>query len=198
MQDIADKAAIVRVGDGRGFIIAGERNPVVITAAHCLPKLPPAHGFSYVEERTYPKILGPINGGLGIWAECLFADPVADIAILGEPDDQILFDECEAYEAMMEGLGLMIGEARNGPGFVLSLENEWLPVELRAFKSRISFSPDVTSGGMSGSPIIQAGRAVGVVALGGGEPKERSSQGRSSDGNPLLVANLPGWMLRSK
>jgi hypothetical protein len=31
---------IVKAGDGRGFIVKGERSPLVLTAAHCLPKLP--------------------------------------------------------------------------------------------------------------------------------------------------------------
>jgi hypothetical protein len=33
------------------------------------------------------------------WAECLFADPVGDIAVLGEPE---LIDECDAYKALVE------------------------------------------------------------------------------------------------
>ena len=28
-----------------------------------------------------------------VWAECLFADPVADIAVLGVPDEQYLSSE---------------------------------------------------------------------------------------------------------
>jgi hypothetical protein len=74
------------VGDGRGFIIE-ERNRIarghfverrlVLTAAHCLPKLPPAFTWSYTKERTYPNLLGRLSGKRNVWAECLFVDPVA-------------------------------------------------------------------------------------------------------------------------
>jgi hypothetical protein len=44
--------AVVRVRDGRGFVVEGERSRLVITAAHCLPQFPPCAGFSHLEERT--------------------------------------------------------------------------------------------------------------------------------------------------
>jgi hypothetical protein len=34
-------------------------------------------------------------------AECLFADTVADIAVLGEPDNQKFLDEAAAYDALV-------------------------------------------------------------------------------------------------
>jgi hypothetical protein len=34
--------AIVAVGDGRGFVVQVDEHRYVITAAHCLPDLPPA------------------------------------------------------------------------------------------------------------------------------------------------------------
>jgi hypothetical protein len=42
------KDAILKVGDGRGFVVTLHRHPggeerIVITAAHFLPKLPPPH-----------------------------------------------------------------------------------------------------------------------------------------------------------
>lgn len=105
--------AVVTVGHGRGFVVEGinfigglER--YVITAAHCLPKskggqrLPPPHGSSYTEERTYKKLLAPLGKKPSVWCECLFVDPIADIAVLGTPDNQALFDEANAYEALVE------------------------------------------------------------------------------------------------
>jgi hypothetical protein len=35
---------------------------MIVTAAHCLPHLPPAHPYSYSYERGYMKLLGPLNG----------------------------------------------------------------------------------------------------------------------------------------
>jgi hypothetical protein len=97
---------LLKVGDGgRGFVIeAGDR--IVITAAHCLVAddrpLPPAHPWSYTAERTYPGLLGPLcEAKPTVWAECLFVDPIADIAVLGSPDNQELSDEAEAYEQLI-------------------------------------------------------------------------------------------------
>jgi hypothetical protein len=97
---------IVRVGDGRGFVVRcqnyhGHEELVVITAAHCLPHFPPPHPAMYLEERTYQRILGPLGRGRVVWAECLFADPMADIAVLGSPDDQALYDKAEFYRRLV-------------------------------------------------------------------------------------------------
>jgi hypothetical protein len=35
-------------------------------------------------------------------AECEFVDPVADITVLCSPDNQSLFDEADAYDALVE------------------------------------------------------------------------------------------------
>ena len=87
--------AILAVGGGRGFVVQDKRElRYVITAAHCPPKQPPAHPWSYIHERTYAKLLGSIKKKRRpVWAECVFADPVADIAVLGPPDSQELSEE---------------------------------------------------------------------------------------------------------
>ena len=85
------KDAILKVGDGRGFVVtldrypSGDENRVVITAAHCLPKIPAPHPMRYLAEYTYRSLLGPLGGKCTVWAECLFADVMADIAVLGSP-----------------------------------------------------------------------------------------------------------------
>jgi hypothetical protein len=79
--------AVIRVGDGRGFVVGTDRERFVITAAHCLPRLPPSLSFSFIEERTYAKLLGPIGRKrTPVWAECCFVDPIADLAVLWSPD----------------------------------------------------------------------------------------------------------------
>ena len=106
---LPDTGCVLKVGDGRGFIVVHRvKTPplpkvvsrkhsglelrqvpfmdhrLVVTAAHCLPKLPPPHAMAYGSERTYQEQLGNLDGTKkGIWAKCLFADPVADIAVLG-------------------------------------------------------------------------------------------------------------------
>jgi hypothetical protein len=96
--------SVVRVGDGRGFVVELKAGAVVITAAHCLPHLPPAHSASHLHERTYKALLAPLGGKPTVWAECLFVDPVADIAVLGSPDNQALFEQADAYRALVAGV----------------------------------------------------------------------------------------------
>lgn len=223
-------ACVVKVGDGRGFIIehrimtppSVERavrasmaripgrkrstlrlNPyrdyrLVITAAHCLPKLPPAHAMSYTSDRTYAELLGTLDGSKkGVWAECLFVNPVADIAVLGCPDGQELGDEADAYDELAENApALRIGKARSGPGWVLSLDGQWTRTAVRVDSfiggTSLSFNGP-NAAGMSGSPILNdSGRAVRVVVVGsvreGKPPDEYEVQ-------PMLTRDLPGWLL---
>jgi hypothetical protein len=106
------RRAVVRVGDGRGFVVQLGGDLVIITACHCLPRLPLAHPASYLEERTYKTLLGPLRDKPCVWAECLFADPIADIAVLGTPDTQDLYKEAEAYNRLVVGRDpLQIGDA---------------------------------------------------------------------------------------
>jgi hypothetical protein len=90
---ILNTSSVIRVGDGRGFVADGGQDKLVITAGHCLPFMPPCMNFSYLEERTYKRLLGPIGGETSIWAECLFVDPISDLAVLGPPDSQVLSDQ---------------------------------------------------------------------------------------------------------
>src|SRR5262245_24344612 len=97
--------SIIRVGDGRGFIVEDTASTrrvsrIVMPAAHCLPDFPPATAASFVEERTYKALLGPLGQRRSVCAECLFADPIADLAVLGSP--QGFFEEARKYEALVE------------------------------------------------------------------------------------------------
>ncbi len=53
-------------------------------------------------KERHKKLLAPLGQKPSIWCECLFVDPIADLAILGCPDDQELSEEAEAYEALTE------------------------------------------------------------------------------------------------
>jgi hypothetical protein len=46
-------------------------------------------------------VLGPLGGKRTVWARCLFVDPMADIAVLGEPDSQELYKEATAYDDLI-------------------------------------------------------------------------------------------------
>src|SRR5258706_6947302 len=95
----AAASAVITAGGGRGFIVRGQFDRYIITAAHCLPHLPPSMSFSDLMERTYRDLLAPLGGEPKVWAECLFVDPIADIALLGPPNDQELNNHYEAIIA---------------------------------------------------------------------------------------------------
>src|SRR5688572_13492148 len=126
------KLGIVRVGAGRGFVIERGGQRLVITAAHCLPELPPAMSFSLLEERTYAKLLGDFNAPPTIAAECLFVDPVADIAVLGEPDNQALPEAAEAYGILTDACpALPISDCIHDSALLLYLDGLWRPCTLQ-------------------------------------------------------------------
>jgi len=186
--------AILKVGDGRGFVVEcrnylGRIERIIITAAHCLPKLSSCHPGRYVEEETSARLLGPLGTQPTIWAACLFADPVADIAVLGQPDNQALHEEADAYDQLMADMAtLAVADAPaqgfevvtgfggrpikkptpgKGPARVLSLKGQWLDGQVMRRGGWLEFKPGkFFEGGMSGSPIVNAaGAAIGVVSV---------------------------------
>jgi hypothetical protein len=208
--------SVVKVGDGRGFVVAdGDRNIAeggksdVVTAAHCLPTVPPPHLARYLEEATYPRLIGPLGAEPDVTAACVFVDTVADIAVLGEPDNQALSDEHDHYEAFLSALppfdiaappprGRLrmpaldadqspawrwLGEV-SFPGRVLSLDGQWIECNVRRLGGPFTIEPEkLVKSGMSGSPLISAtGAALGVVS--------------TSNRAAVLADGLPGWLLR--
>jgi hypothetical protein len=206
--------AVVKVGNGgRGFIVEDKRrNRIVITAVHCLTgsgrQLPPAHPFSYLQERTYANLLGPLGKAKPqVWAQCLFADPLADIAVLGSPDGQELYEQSQAYEQLVDavtpltivdapkqgtewvrpayyrGVGKLqafkVPTPGKGAALVLSLDNKWRDCTVTRHGYGLSVDQDkLIKSGMSGSPILAAtGHAIGLVSTG--------------ILNPVLVEALP-------
>jgi hypothetical protein len=57
----------------------------------------------------------------------LFADPIADLAVLGTPDDQDLCEYAEAYEKLIGSVTpLKIADVpEKGRAWLLSLDGEW-------------------------------------------------------------------------
>ena len=168
-----DKAAgaVVRVGDGRGFVIAGEHDRLIVTAAHRLPSLPPCMSFSCLDERTYQSLLGPLGEKPTVSAECLFCDPIGDIALLGSPDPQERYEEAGKYEAMVNGVTpfwISAGRAK-GRASLLSLDARWFQCRTESFQGGpwwLAEGAEPIRGGMSGSPIVALDRsAIGSSVL---------------------------------
>jgi hypothetical protein len=188
--------AVITVGLARGFLVKRAPWPHhVITAAHCLPQLPPAHPASFSSERSYLNLLGPLGEEPSIAAECLFIDPIADLAVLGSVDNQAYIEHAEAYEQFVEGRSTFRVEPLRGHhrAWVLTLTNEWVEctVDVSGGEGRaINIIDRPPVGGMSGSPIVSArGGAIGVVSVGSDNP------GDEHFGQPALVGCLPGWLL---
>ena len=196
------RAAIVTVGGGRGFLVEARARRLVVTAAHCLPQLPPAHAASYSAQRTYRKLLGPVGAGAPtIWAECLFVDPIADLAVLCAPDGQMYVAAHDAYTSLVEaGSVLPIGVVTSPcTAWLLTLDGRWELCGVRVDEQSggryltIVGAEDGIVPGTSGSPIVSAeGYALGTVSLRSEETgRARDEQPRQ----PPLVNDLPGWLL---
>jgi hypothetical protein len=187
--------SVLAVPGGRGFLVEAPCGVVVITAAHCLPHLPSAHPASYIEERTYAAFLGPLGAKPTVWAECRFVDPIADIAVLSEPDAQELSDENDAYHRLTDDRPtLPIGKATREPtpAWLFTLSGQWVTctVKLSRFGNALSLdgaTKEATWPGTSGSPIISSdGRALGIISC--GEANQLAL-------NPTLAGCLPPWLL---
>lgn len=198
---------VVQVGGGRGFVIEAGTDRYVVTAAHCLTELPEAFGAAggYAEERTYRNFIGRLGTSPGVAAECVFVDPIADLAVFGEPDHEFDADQTLAYRQLVDradafSLGTLPGDDPTTSGapiatseaMMLSLDDEWFNCRIVNINaSRIIWIEEPAQPirpGMSGSPIIlRDGSAVGVVCVSGdtiGGP------------NPLLSDGLPAWLVR--
>jgi hypothetical protein len=200
------KSGVITVGHGCGFVVEGAGERLVITAAHCLPSLPPAlpsFGLErreissqfYAKVRTYGPLLARRGEEPRAWAVCRFVDPIADIAVLGSPDNP----HADDYQALMgTATALSFGDdVRHpvnfwAPARLLSLDGRWFSCTIRHFGGPlwITHAVERVLGGMLGSPIVgEAGTAIGVVCTITSPTGEGGPNARLSD-------NLPGWLLR--
>jgi Trypsin-like peptidase domain len=183
------KCAVIRVMDGRGFVVrmTGDVR-LVITAAHCLtPCEPPA---AYCSVDAAPADYYSIGSlGFEASAECLFCDLVGDIAALGKPGDA---EEAVRYVTLTMTASLQISRPRTNqfPARLLSLDGRWLECEARYDGRilRIGKGAEHVRPCMSGSPIItDKGSAVGVVCA-----SAPTACGSS------IAHGLPGWLVAKK
>ena len=128
-----------------------------------------------------------------MWAECVFADPLADVAVLTAPDGQSLFEEYEAYEALIEAhpaLRLAVMSAA-APVWLLTLTGEWVQCQAERQGGLATFAETIAlagpraayASGTSGSPILAGdGHVVGLVSVG-------------NMLDPVLLAALPSRLV---
>ncbi|MCP4304313.1 MAG: trypsin-like peptidase domain-containing protein [bacterium] len=190
MDEDAAKRAVVAVGEGRGFVVEAGGDRFIITAGHCLPRLPPATSF-LASETVYRNLTGRLYADRrSLTVECLFVDPIADIAVLGAPDGQDLWKENEAYQGLVDvSQPLMVTAApKDGPAKLLSLDGRWGGCTIRHDDGPLWVfdAKNGIEGGMSGSPIIAETGAIGVLVTG---------SGAEGGPQPNLMLSLPGWLL---
>jgi hypothetical protein len=101
-------------------------------------------------------------------------DPVADVAVLGQPDVTAFEEDVDtAWDDFIEDIEpLELDTAQPTLGWMLSLAGRWMSctLEVTKYGSVVVKNPaGRIAGGMSGSPILSdKGRAVGVVTISGG------------------------------
>src|SRR5215213_7452697 len=93
------RCSVIRVGEGRGFVMEADRQRLVITAGHCLPEIPSPESHAYPKDRTFLKLIGPLGDQPSVAVECRFVDPISDLAVLGPPDAIAFGSDANAYDA---------------------------------------------------------------------------------------------------
>lgn len=204
--------SVIRVGGGRGFVVEHRtlfepgsgfhrvRRKVIVTASHRLPHAPKVLSAWDYKLATYERLLAPLGEGLSVWAECLFFDPVADVAVLGEPDSQVLGDEWDDYHALVaDRRPFSLAAPSTGNGYILAPNGTvWTPTPLRVFEWMLgrSLSSGPTIAGQSGSPILDGkGRAVALVSVGAEILNNGVKTPHESGPQPILKNALPPWLL---
>lgn len=201
---IEPKGTVITVGEGRGFVVEHRGEHLVVTASHCLPWLPSGFGIAYSDGHVYRNMLGPLGSAPTAPCECLFINPIADVAVVGVPDTQTLSDEADAYRALLEyATPFRITEApEKARGFLLSLEGEWFGCQVQWMERTdgplwVSEAAQPIEGGMCGSPIVsETGNAIGIVAASVME-NEDAARDEFGASNPRLMRDLPLWLLRT-
>ena len=210
------KGTVIQVRDGRGFVIATKEARYVVTAAHCLQNLPSVDAAAHSQNRTYRDFLGPLGGPRDVWAECVFANPVADLAVLARPDDQALSDRAAAYDHLIEAARrftvgklqslrrrrCLAGDPASTDAQMLSLGGEWFACRITSFGLVlwVEAAAQPIKGGMSGSPILLPdGSTVGVLCTGDQQYDGANAPLDTGTGgpNPMLIDQLPAWLARA-
>jgi len=186
--------SIVRLPKGGHGVLVGN---MILTAAHCVTFSTEGEmvlGDFFIEE---------IETHQGrVKATPLVVEPVRDIAVLGCLDDQVFFDEMEAYQRFCETTRPMplakglITPGQPLPVRILNFDRTWCDGTAGLFdESSPSLwikSDHEIKGGASGGPIVnQRGELVGIVSH---FTVPNGAQTYGSCPRPLMA--LPTWICR--
>jgi hypothetical protein len=191
------QAAVVTVGAGRGFVMQTAHERLILTTARCLPHLSSPDAGSDFRDRTFFDLLGPLQSDPAVSAECLFVDPIADVAVLGGPKS-LRDAEKDAYTALVETSATLRIGVLTAPCqvWLLTLEGRWERCRVRT--STVGRALTVVGAnqglapGTSGSPILSPeGAALGLVSVCAPASEETLLE---RQGQPLLASVLPVWL----
>jgi len=194
---------------GQGVLVGGQ---FILTAAH---------NVLYLLEQKYDTPLASTLVGMALGDHRVVEletsrgllhvapvaiEPVTDIAVLGALDDQMFFDECEAYEAWCEAVAPVplcyeqFPFMTPVPVAVYTHRGLWLKGTAQqggptSYGFEINM-PEGIEGGTSGSPIVTAqGTLAGIVSQAGGAEPDAPEKGREGFA-PRVHLTLPGWVVR--
>jgi hypothetical protein len=142
----------------------------ILTAAHCITWK--GTGMMALGE----PFLEPVETSDGriLVTQVCAVEPVADIAVLGPPDDQMFSEQFLDFEESIEQLPCVPISLRTypfGKSFeveVFTHKRQWLKAKATAYRCKSNLcleASDQIEGGTSGSPVIdKKGRLVGLVS----------------------------------
>ncbi len=162
---------------GQGVLVPGG---LVLTAAHCIA-FETTGGMALTGGDEYLERVKPRTGG-AIRLRVVAVEPVADIAVLGAPDGQILHADASAFESFVAAttpVSLSADDFESETGVevhVLTGDRAWVPGRAK----RHGFGPpdgvawiyaaSRIERGTSGGPVVnEAGELVGLVSWSSGE-----------------------------
>jgi hypothetical protein len=188
-------AAMLRVGAGYGFVVQGARERFVITAAHCLPHIPPCDvRFGYYDEKFYDALVTGRGENRRVAAECVFADPLADVAVLGVPCSHAHGPPGEEFAKLTHtAIPLLISDPRLPTlGWMPTPDGRWLRCIMKQEREQLLLSDlDKSLKEMAGAPIVADDSSVIGVHCANPERKFEYEPF-----HPRLASALPGWLLR--
>jgi len=195
-KNILDYVVELPARGGRGVFTSG----VILTAAHCITFTTEgemALGDDFVEEVR--------AGARRLKVAPLAVEPVSDIALLGALDDQVFYEEAQAYEefcALTRGATLFAGRIKARQPLavrILDLDNTWINGTVKLFDEhapRLWLKADrQISGGCSGGPILTASGGDLVALVSNSSIPNKSVTGVTGLCPRPLYA-LPVWACR--
>jgi hypothetical protein len=81
-------------------VVEEGRERFVLTAANCLPRLPKPNRH---RDTIHKNLLSPLNNKQQpVWAECLFVEPVSDLAVLTKREIPQPSERADAYDELVD------------------------------------------------------------------------------------------------